>query len=507
MSRTKKSIKNIKYTLIGQVLSLIVNFISRAIFVRYLSAEYLGLNGLFSNVLSILTLAELGIGSAIVFSLYEPLAKGEKNKVKSLMQIYKKAYITIGIFTLISGLVIMPFLNYFIKEMPNIPNLNLIFILFVVNTSISYFFSYKRSIIIADQKRHIDSLYHFSSIVLLNILQITVLVITRNYIFFLSLKIIFTFIENVLLSLKANKMYPYLNENTYEKLNKVEQKNIFNNIKAMFLHRFGAVIVMGTDNLLLSKFVGIVSVGLYSNYILILSGLKMLINIIFQSITASVGNLGALENKDRINDVFNSIDFITYWIYSFASIALMNLFNPFISIWLGEDYLFEISIVLVIVINFYIQGQRKSVLTFRDALGLFWHDRYKPALESILNLLVSIYLTIKLGVSGVIIGTIVSTLITSTWIEPLVLYKFGLHKNVRIYYYRYLKRFVLTIINGSLTWLACTLITSQTFVGFISKLMLCVIIPNLFLLLIYHNSSEFRQLIKLIKKERIYNRI
>lgn len=500
MTRTQKALKNIKFTVVGQVSSLLINFLARTLFVQYLGAEYLGLNGLFSNILSILSLAELGIGTAIVYSLYEPLAKGNIGKVKALMKIYKKSYIIIGLLVLMGGSLLAPFLDFFIKDIPDIPQISLIYMLFVINSSITYFFSYKRVLIIADQKKYIDSIYHYSSFFVMNIAQIIILILTRNYLLFLSIKVLTTFFENFLISRKANTMYPFLLEEHMEVLEEKDKNEIKKNIGAMFFHRIGSVVVDGTDNLLISKFVGIVSVGIYSNYLLIITALQTLYNMFFSSLVASVGNLGVLADKSHIKSRYETINLIGYWIFSFSTISLFILLNPFINLWLGKQYVFSIGIVLMICINFYIKGQRTSVLTFRDALGLFWYDRYKPIAESLINLSVSVFLATRYGIMGVFIGTTISTLTTAFWVEPLILYKYGFETSSKEYFVRYLKQVVLTLFVGTVTFILCGYIDGSGISSLIYKMLICLIVPNLMLWLILRNTEEFKGIRQIIKR-------
>ena len=212
MSRTANSIKNIKYALIGQMLALLVTFVSRIVFVTVLSAEYLGINGLFTNILSILSLAELGIGTAIVYSMYKPIAENNVEKIKSLMKLFKKTYTLIGLIIIALGIMLVPFLHFFIKDIPEVDYINLIFIIFVVNSAISYFFSYKRFLIIANEKKYIASLYRYAIFIAMSIFQIIILYATQNYILFLSVELVATLSENILVSLRADKMFPYLKE-------------------------------------------------------------------------------------------------------------------------------------------------------------------------------------------------------------------------------------------------------------------------------------------------------
>lgn len=499
MSRSKKSVKNIKYALIGQLLGLIISFIARIVFIRILGSEYLGLNGLFSNILVMLSLAELGVGEAITFSLYEPLAKNNKKKCKALMQIYKKVYTIIGIIILIIGICITPILPFLIKEMPNIKNINLIYILFVVNTSISYFFSYKRNLIIADQNRYIATFYRYSFYIVLNILQVIFLIITKNYIIFLLLQVMNTLLENIFVSRKANKIYPYLLEKDIVSLDNKSKKKIVKNTKAMMMHKIGGIVVTSTDNIILSKFVGLTAVGLYSNYFLILNALNIIFSQIYSSIVASVGNLFAVTNKEKQFEIFEKIDFLGFWIYCFSSVCLLCLFNPFITIWIGKKYLFNINIVLILVINFYITGMRKSNLTFREASGLFYKDRWKAVVEAIINLVASIILAIKFGVFGVFFGTFISSITTCVWVEPYVLFKYGFNKKLSIYFKKYFYYLFITIFISIITYYLCSLINGNAYIMFFIKTIICLIIPNSILIIIFKNDNNFKYYCSFVK--------
>jgi O-antigen/teichoic acid export membrane protein len=246
-----------------------------------------------------LSLVELGIGAAIIFSLYKPLAENNIKKVRALMQLYKKSYNVIGLVIALLGICITPFLSFLIKEVPNVQNLNLIFILFVINSAISYFFAYKRNLIIADQHRYIATIYRYTFYSILNIFQIVFLYITKNYIIFLVLQITSTLLENICIAERADKMYPFLKEKGHEKLDNITMREIKKNTSAMILHKIGGVIVNSTDNILISMKVGIAWTGLYSNYQLIINALNTVIEQFFTAITASIGNLAATESKGK----------------------------------------------------------------------------------------------------------------------------------------------------------------------------------------------------------------
>lgn len=499
--RTESSIKNLTYAFGGQIIGILISLVARWVFIYTLNVEYLGLNELFTNISLVLSLVELGIGPAMTFSLYKPLAENNREKIKSLMNLYKKAYTIIGILVFVLGLALIPTLPFFIDTMPNIPeSIILIYILFVTNTAISYFFAYKRSLIISDQKRYIDTAYRYIFYSILNILQIIVLVLTRNYILFLVVQVIMTLIENISVSLKVNKLYPYITEQNIKKLETHDMSEIKKNVGAMVFHKIGGAIVFGLDNIIISKFIGLVAVGIYANYLLIVNALNIVIGQIFSSITASVGNLGVTENKDKQLNIFNKTFFMNFWIYAFVSTCLLVLFNNFIYLWVGEEFVFDIIIVAVIVLNVYLLGMRKSVLTFKDALGLFWYDRYKPLFEAGLNVIVSLVLVHYLGIIGVFIGTTISTILTCFWVEPYVLYKYGFEKRCKSYFAKYVEYFLVTIIVGAITVFSCILLFPNTdILSFVGKLSICITIPNICILGLYHKSEEFIYLLNLLK--------
>lgn len=501
MSRISNSLKNIKYEIWGQTVILLISFLSRMVFVQILSSEYLGLYGLFSNILSILSFAELGVGAAIIYSLYKPLAEQNVSKIKALMKLYQRSYIAIGVAIAILGAALTPFLELMIKDMPRIPDIHIIYLMFVMNSAVSYFFSYKRSLIIADQKRYIATYYRYVFFIVLNIIQMATLLTTRNYMLYLGFQIIFTFLENLFVSRKADSLYPYIKTKNTEILDLETKNTIVRNIKAMMYHKIGGIVVYGTDSLLLSKFIGVVAVGLYSNYLLIINALNLVSNMIFQAVTASVGNLGATQTKEKAFFIFKCLNLIGFWGFGFASICLINLFNPFIRIWLSEEYLFPASLVLIIVVNFYLNGMRKSVLTFRDALGLYWYDRYKPLFEASINLIASIILVQKIGISGIFIGTAISTLTINFWVEPYVLYKYGFKTSILSYFIRYITYTVILFFGGSVTWLICSLIHEKTVIAFVIKAVVCFIVPNIIFLIAFYKTKEFKYLFETLNIE------
>ena len=498
--RKKNSIKNIVTALLGQVIGVILSFISRTIFIKYLGAEYLGINGLFTNILSILSLAELGIGTAIIYSLYKPLALKENAQIKALINFYKKVYNIIGVTILGIGIVLIPFLDNIIKDSPQVSRLGFIYCLFLINTVVSYFYTYKRSLIIADQKGYVVNIYRYVFNVILNIVQMIILITTKQYEIYLVLRIILTLIENISISYKANKLYPFLKEKNISKLDEETRREINKNVKALMYHKIGGVVVTGTDNILISSFVGLIWVGLYSNYQLIVSSINMIIGQIFDAITASVGNLNALESKEKKYQTYEKILFFNFWIAGFCCITLFELFNNFIELWVGGQYLFEDFLVFIIVLNFYMTLTRRTNWVYKDSMGLFWHDRYKPLCEGIVNMIVSISLAPKLGIVGVFIGTFVSTITTAFWIEPYILYKYGFEMKVRGYFLSYIKYTTIILVAGIITDQICSVFTTVTWISLFGRAAVCMIVPNLVFLGCSYRTDEFKYFWNLFKE-------
>ena len=499
--RTKNSLKNLFFSFFGQMFGILISFFARLIFIRFLGSEYLGLNGLFTNILTMLSLFELGVGTAINFSLYAPLSKNDIETVKSLMYLYKKSYCVIGCVILIIGCFITPFLSFFIDEMPNIPYISLIYILFVVNTSCSYFFSYKRSLLISDQKRYIATFYRYLFYFFLNLSQIVILWITKNYILFLVIQIIFTLFENVCISFKANKMYPFLNEKNILPLSSSNKKVIIKNTYAMIMHKVGGIVVSATDNIIISKYVGLLYVGLYSNYYLVTNALNTIISQIFNSIIASVGNFAVTESKNKLVSLFYKVFFLNFWIYSVISICLFILFNDFVSLWLGKEFILNNEVVVVIIINFFVTGMRKTVLTFKEALGLYWQDKYKAVFEAVINLFFSILLVKKVGLVGVFIGTFLSTMLTCFFVEPYVLYKYGLKEKMGNYFKKYFLYVSLFILSFGITFICINhLFCTLNIYIFVLKGLLSLIIPNILMIFCFFKTEEFIYFYKMVKK-------
>lgn len=506
-SRTENSIINSTMSIITQILTVFLNFVVKTVFIKMLSDEYLGINGLFTNIITMLSLADLGIGIAIPYSLYKPLADKNNHKIKVLMNFYKKIYTIIGIVVLLIGLSLTPFLQYIIKDMPeNIPNLRFIYMLFVIHSASSYFFVYKRFLIDSDQKGYITSRIIFVFSTLLSIIQILILIFTKNYILFLISSIIMVILQNIYISKKANSLYPYIKEKINDKLAKEDVDDIKKNVSSLFIYKIGTVITNGTDNIIISKFLGLIIVGFYSNYVLIVNSVTNLLNQAFNAITSSIGNLVVTTHKKRSKDVFDYLNFANFWLYALFGICLMVLINPFIKLWIGSKYVMNFSIIFLLIINFYVLGMQSVTNSFRNAYGLFWKAKYRPIIMVIINIVISIILVQFIGIEGVLLGTLISRLTTTAWLDPYIIHKYGFEESPKSYYIDYIKYLAIFLILSLITEYIVSFISISNFIIWIILAIVIVIVTNIILCLIFLKTKKFNyfyQKIKNIYKTKI----
>lgn len=501
MARTKNVIKNTAVGFVTQIITTILSFANRTFFIWFLSQEYLGLGGLFSNILSMLSLAELGIGVAIAYSLYKPLSEKNEQEIKELMNFYKLAYRIIGIVILVVGLCLVPFLNYLIKDRPDIPNFKLIYILFLSNTVVSYFFTYKRSLLSADQKEYKNSNNRVIFVIIQNVGQLLVLWLTKSYILYLIVMILCTIGSNISISIKCDKMYPYL-KNNKEKLPKNKIKTLMRYVFAQMSHKVGGIVVSGTDNILTTSMVtkGLYIIGSYSNYLLLINTIKSIISMFYSSATASVGNLNAESDLVRIKNVYNKMLFINMVFFCITTCCIFNLATDFIKLWIGKKYVLDNYILILILITYYINGMRQTTTTFNTTLGLFWNDRFKPWIEAVINLVSSIILLKFYGFAGVLLGTVISTVTTSLWVEPYILYKHKFEYPLKDYFVRYIKYLFVTMLSTAVCWLIFRRVFVSSFLVWIIKAVACVVISFSIVTILFFKTDEFKGLLDIIKQ-------
>lgn len=501
--RKKSSFKNMITAVSSNVLTIIVGLVAQAVFIKILGSEYLGLNGLFSNVISMLGIVELGMGSAIIYNMYKPIAENNHEKIKSLMQFYKKSYRIITLIISIIGIMIIPFIKY-IVDIESVTvgiNVYLVYILFLLETICSYILSYKRSMLYADQKEYITNIIHMGYTIIVNTMQLTFLYFTHDYYLYLIIKVMMRLVENIVISSYVNRRYSYLLDNNVTKLYGKTEKDIFQKIKALFFHKIGGFIVSGTDNIIISKYLGLVTVGLYSNYYMIINAVQTVINHIIQATRASVGNLLVTESKTKQFDIFNKIRFVNFWISCFSSICIFVIMDSFITIWIGYKFVLPTKVLLVLVINFFIVSSRSTYGAFKEAAGIFYEDRFVPIIESLLNIVLSIIFVKKFGLMGVFMGTVASGLVLWCYSYPKYVYNKLFGRKISDYIKETIYYFIIFILIAGFTYSLAILISfDNVYLQFISNVLIALIVPNVIMLLLFSKDENFKYFINMIKR-------
>ena len=499
-SRLNKSIKNTVIGIVFTMLNLIFQFSVKSIFIKLLGETYNGLNGLFTSILQVLNIAELGFASAIAYSLYKPLNEGNEQEVAAYMNYFVKVYRTIALIVACVGALCIPILQYLIKEdistLPfSLNQLRIYFVFYLANTSLSYLLAYKRTLISADQKVYIISITDNVANILLNILQIILLIITRNYYAFLAIMLAKTVLNNLVLHIIANKKYPYLAAYKKAKLLPEQKKALYGNISALMLHKIGTVSIFGTISIVITAFVGVNANGIYSNYVQIINGVNLFINIIFNSIVASIGDLCVNADDEYKYKVFKRLDFIGNWLAVFCSVCYMNMFNTFINnVWLRSEgvHSFGFLIVVAVSASAVISYMRKPVLIFRDAMGLFKKDWYKPLIEAPLGIACAIGLSYVWGVFGIVIGYVIPTVLIAMPIETWVLFKHGMRKKFGKYMILQYLRLAFSVALGMGIYYLCGLFKLGGIWDFAVRTLISLILPNLILLLVFIKSDDLK---------------
>lgn len=499
--RTKYSVYNSFTSLVSNCLTMILGFVSQAIFIRILGIEYLGLNGLFSNILTMLSFFELGVGNAIVYNMYKPIADNNEKQIKALMNFYKKAYNLIALTVFVVGMMIVPFINFFIGKVTVDVNIYAVYILFLVSTISTYLVAYKRSMLYANQRNYIINIIHLVYVIIMNVTQLLIVYITKNYYLYLIVKIVCQLIENIVISIITTKKYPILKEISNEKIDKKTEQDIKKKVKGLLCHKVGGSLVNGTDNIIISKFLGVFTVGLYANYELITRACNTMFSQIISSTTASIGNLLASKDNAKAFDVFKKIRFLNAWISIFTAVSILVIAQPFIKLWIGDNGLLPLFVLIVIVFNYFQKMQRSTYFAFKDSAGIWVEDKYVPLVESIINITVSIIGVKLIGLAGVFIGTIVSGLSYWCYSYPKYVYKNLFDRSYLDYFKETFGYIGLFLIIASLTFYVSTLIVvKNALLQVVVNTILCLVLPNILICLLFFKTEEFKYIISIFKK-------
>lgn len=500
-TRTEYSLINIFTGFLGYGINTAVGFVCRIIFVRILSAEYLGVNGLFSNILSMLSLAELGISSAITFALYSPIAKGDKEKIASIMNFYRKAYTIIGISVAVIGVVLIPFLRTIVGKTPDIKeNIYLLYLLYLLNTVISYFFSYRQALLTAMQRQYIVVGYSYVITIIQSILQIIFLILTKEYLIYLLIQIGGGIVYNIWVSAKAGKDYPYIKSKNVSPLSKKETFNLLKDVKALAINKVSGVLLNSTDNIVITYFSGLNLVGFASNYTLFSSTLDKLITQIFNALTGSVGNLNASSDDETRYKFFKVLNLANFWLYGWAAIGIAFVSEDLVRLFYGESYVLPWNIPIILAANFYVIGMLHAFYTYKSTLGLFRYGQYLLLFTGLFNLLLDVILGRRWGTFGIYLATLLARCLTNLWYEPYAVYHYGFKINPIIYAYRYFNFAGIMVLTSIICFFLCRVCCFSTIVNVFVKILICSIIPNMIFFICFRKSDEFKYLSQSVQK-------
>lgn len=522
-SRVTNATRNIFSGLINKIITILVPFITRTIMIYYLGTQYLGLNSLFTSVLQILNLAELGFGNALVYSMYKPIAEKNEEKVRALLKYYKTAYRIIGIVILVLGIIILPFINYFITGgYPSDINIYYIYIIYLVNTVLSYLlYAYKSSLLIASQRNDITTNINTILMILQNVIQVLIIILMQNYYYYIIVIPIMTIINNLITAKICDKTYPqYMDGKNKSQLEEKEKANIKKNTKGMIYQKIGGVVLKSVDNIVISAFLGLNILGIYNNYYYIITALFGIVDIILNSLKSSVGNSIVLEAKEKNYEDFKKFNFLFIFIISWMTLALLFLAQDFIRIWLGERYLLSNFIVILFAIYFFINKWCDILYVYQEAKGLWWENRFVPLISATVNLIVNIILVKIIGLPGILISTIVSLLFITDIGYAKVLFSNYFNFKGELFKYikeqiKYLIGIVIVAIISSLFYFIIDKVIYNVIIRFGVKIITTITVPTILLYIIFRNFEEYNDaskflssvILKLGKNNKIIGKI
>lgn len=497
--RSKHTLFNISAGLGNQVIITALSFVSRTVFITTLGVEYLGIHAVFTSILAMLTLAEAGLGSSIIYSLYKPVADRDEPKILALMGLYRKAYLAIALVVLLLGLCLFPFLGAIVKD-SNVEQIGLIYAIFLVNTIVPYLFVYKQSFLSVCQKSYIVTLAFTGSTILSTGLKIAVLYYTENFIYYLIIESVFTIAMSIVLSVVVDRMYPFLKKKASVPLDTETKSNIVKNVKAIVLQNIGSYFVFGADSLIISSFVSVAAVGIYSNYKMLIDICRTFVNQVSNNMYHSVGNLVAKESREKIFSVFQGMLLLGFWLYSMCAIILYVLVEPFIRLWIGSDYVMSSGILIVLILLFYERGMRNAVSTVKTTAGIFHEDRFVPLGQAGINLALSIILVQWWGIAGVFIGTLISALALPFWTTPLLVYKKVFDRPVWLYYRKYSLYTMAGAGTGGLVILLCDALAPSGWIGLAVRLGIALTVSNIAYAALFYRLEECQYLLGVAKR-------
>ncbi len=492
----------------GQLITIVMQFIVRTVFISTLGKSYLGINGLFTNILSMLSLAELGVGNAIIFKLYDPIARDDHHRIAVLMKFYKTVYRWIGLVVAALGLLLIPFLPSLIKDYDKLASLNLnaalIFCLYLLQNVSSYlFFAYKSALLSANQKEYLINLISYFFLIGANILQIVCLYLFKSFELYVAIHIVQIIGQNFACAWMANKLYPYIKEETPEKLSSEEARGVFKDCSALFLYKVNGVVVKSTDNIILSKFLGLDMVAMYSNYYIFYTTLRTLFNKIFNSVSHSLGNLHTTHDVDHEFEIFNIVMFVAAILGGVSFVGISVVSDELIEAWIGKDWVLGRPFSILMGLELFTAPFKNALSRYRTTMGLFRQAKYRPVLGMVINLVVSIALVNVWGISGVLVGTIASDWLTFMWFDPLIVFRHGFQNRFSVwrYYGTFLMYFFAACVLLALNYLICShILVGLGWISVIVHAVICGITVPTVMVLLYIRRPEGRYMLSYGKK-------
>lgn len=495
LSRTENASRNILWGILYKVFSLGLPFITRTVMIYTLGMQYVGLGSLFSSILQVLSFTELGIGSALVFSMYKPIAEADDEKVCALLKFYRKTYRIIGIVILLLGLSVMPFLDKLIaSDLPNGVNLQILFSIYLLNSVIGYFlYAYKQSLFTASQRTDMISKIGMCLQLLSSIAQISVLVFVRNYYIFVIIIPVITCLNNICVGILTDKCYPEYR--CRGQLESKELKSIEKKVGGMVFQKIGGIVLSSADTIVISAFLGLTTLAIYQNYYYIISSIFGFLAVIMQSIIAGIGNSVVTETTSKNYNDFKKFNFIYIWIVSWCTICLLCLCQPFMKLWVGQENMLGNRMVILFAIYFFVHKWCDMLYVYQEACGIWWETRFVPLLAAVVNLIVNIVLVITIGLPGILISTIISVVFIYDIGYAKVLFNTYFKKirgGLKSYWTRQLI-YLLTVICASIAtvWLCSCLNISSSFLQIVAYGVVCVVVPNLFFFVAWRKLIEF----------------
>ena len=491
IERTRNTIRNIVFGFGYRILNIVLPFVSRTVILYVLGSQYLGLSSLFTSILSFLSLAELGVGNAMVYSMYKPIAENDNKTIKALLNLYRKFYRVIGTVIFLLGLCLIPFLKSLVREsLPGDVNLYILYILYLVNVVLSYWlFAYKSALLQAFQRNDIESKIAMVITPLSYVFMLGALFLTKNYYAYIIWLPVFTICTNIARLIYVDRLFPDLKPEG--QINNEIKNNIVKKVKALIGTKLNTVVLNAADNIVMAMFFGLTTIAVYGNYYYIMSSIIGFLGICYMSMTAGLGNCLETETLEKNYNDFLKFSFINSWLVGWCTICLICLYQPFMYLWTGEDLMFPFYIVLEFGLYFFVYQIRKIPITYKDAAGIWWEDRLRPYVSMVVNLVLNIVLVQAIGISGVILSTVFSLFISIPW-ENYVLFKHLFKRSSKEYYKKMNYYIVVLFIAGSVTWFVCSFL-KQGFLSLIIRGIICVTVPNIIILLCSSKSKEFKE--------------